>query len=254
MFIRFSKACIQLFSIFFIVLTNPAHASNLVSTVAQVKPGVVGVGVYDPAGSPRAKLLGTGFIVAQGIVATNYHVADAQLSGKQVLSVFEGRGQNPNTAECSILDVDRYHDLALLKCAGVIGTKLEVRNADVQEGQRVAFTGFPIGAVLGLYPVTHEGIVSSISPVVIPAPSAKALNLSLIKRLKDPYDVYQLDATAYPGNSGSPVYDPHTGVVIGVINKVFVKESKESLLKDPSGITYAIPAEFLLDLMRKHKL
>ena len=36
-----------------------------------------------------------------------------------------------------------------------------------------------------------------------------------MKRIRDdPFRVFQLDATAYPGNSGSPVYDPMTGAVI----------------------------------------
>ena len=54
-------------------------------------------------------------------------------------------------------------------------------------------------------------------------------------------EVFQLDATAYPGNSGSLLYDPETGEVVGIINKLFVKESKEVVLEKPSGITYAIP-------------
>ena len=37
------------------------------------------------------------------------------------------------------------------------------------------------------------------------------------------FDVYQLDATAYPGNSGSPLLDADSGKVLGVINSVFVK-------------------------------
>jgi S1-C subfamily serine protease len=54
-----------------------------------------------------------------------------------------------------------------------------------------------------------------------------------------------LDATAYPGNSGSPLYIPETGEVVGVINKVFVKESREAVLEKPSGITYAIPVRYV---------
>ena len=72
----------------------------------------------------------------------------------------------------------------------------------------------------------------------------------MIKRLRDPYNVLQLDATAYPGNSGSPVFEPDTGRVIAVINKVFVKKSKESILRSPSNITYAIPVKFVRALLR----
>jgi S1-C subfamily serine protease len=58
-----------------------------------------------------------------------------------------------------------------------------------------------------------------------------------------------LDATAYPGNSGSPVFDVDTGEVIGIINMVFIKGSKEAALSQPSGITYAIPSIHLKDLL-----
>ena len=62
--------------------------------------------------------------------------------------------------------------------------------------------------------------------------------------------MFQLDATAYPGNSGSPLYDPATGEVIGIVNMVFVKGTKESALTQPSGITYAIPSRYLIELLK----
>jgi S1-C subfamily serine protease len=68
--------------------------------------------------------------------------------------------------------------------------------------------------------------------------------------LKNSYDIYQLDATAYPGNSGSPVYDPRTGEVVAIINKVLVKTTKEHMLSDPSAITYAIPIKYLNKLIK----
>jgi S1-C subfamily serine protease len=63
--------------------------------------------------------------------------------------------------------------------------------------------------------------------------------------------VFQLDATAYPGNSGSPLYDPDTGEVLGVVNMVFVKGTKESALTQPSGITYAVPSSHLEQLLKR---
>jgi len=124
----------------------------------------------------------------------------------------------------------------------------------VREGQLYAFTGYPIGMVLGLYPVTHRGIISAISPVAIPMIRSNKLNEKLLKRLHDPYPVFQLDATAYPGNSGSPLYDPDSGDVLGVINKVFIQESKENAISKPSGITYAIPVNHVENILRENKL
>jgi len=42
--------------------------------------------------------------------------------------------------------------------------------------------------------------------------------------------------------------------VIGVINKVFVKETKENVLSKPSGITYAIPVEHIKNLLARKGL
>ena len=48
-----------------------------------------------------------------------------------------------------------------------------------------------------------------------------------------------------PGNSGSPLYDTETGEVIGIINMVFVKGTKEAALSQPSGISFAVPRAHL---------
>jgi hypothetical protein len=38
---------------------------------------------------------------------------------------------------------------------------------------------------------------------------------------------------------------------VGVLNSVFVKQSKESVLEKPSGISYAIPAVHVQSLLRQ---
>ena len=73
----------------------------------------------------------------------------------------------------------------------------------------------------------------------------------MIRRLRSDFSVYQLDATAYPGNSGSPVYDPETGQVLAILSSVFVKQTKEKILADPSGITFAIPIRYARELVER---
>jgi serine protease Do len=119
----------------------------------------------------------------------------------------------------------------------------------VREGQDIAFTGFPLGMALGLYPVTHRGMVSAITPAAQPSAHSDKLNSVKIKRMRSGFDAFQLDATAYPGNSGSPVFELNSGRVIGVVNSVMVKETKETMLSRPSGITYAIPAKYIKPLL-----
>ncbi len=229
-------------------------AAELPIVIDRIKPGIVGVGTFQQTRSPRAHLLGTGFVVANGqYVVTNLHVVSQMLDDAHFehYVVFVGRGPAPKVRKADILAEDPAHDLAILEIPGVPLSALQLGDSgQVREGQLYAFTGFPIGAVLGLYPVTHRGIVSSITPIVAPMDRSTQLTPEVIKRLRSPYNVFQLDATAYPGNSGSPLYDPETGKVIAVVNMVFVKGTKESVLKDPSGITYAMPARYVRALMQ----
>jgi len=149
---------------------------------------------------------------------------------------------------------DPEHDLALLRISGAPLKPLRLGgDGAVREGRSVAFTGFPVGMVLGLHHVTHRGIVAAVTPIAIPGFGGKDLSPQAVKALREPYDVYQLDATAYPGSSGSPLYDPATGEVLGVINSVLVKSTKEAALENPSGITYAIPVRFVKALMGRPK-
>ena len=155
----------------------------------------------------------------------------------------------------TLIATDKEHDIALLKIKGQPLPALQLAQSHFKpEGSAIAFTGFPIGAVLGLYPVTHRGIIAAVTPTIIPVDDSRQISIAMIKRLRDPYLVYQLDATAYPGNSGSAMYDIETGKVIGIINKVFVQESKETVISKPSGITYAIPVKYLHQLLKKHKI
>lgn len=232
---------------------SAARADPLPDTLRKIRPGIVAVGTFMPGRAPAASFLGTGFAVGDGsAIATNAHVLPASLDAAHLerLSVFQRSGNKLKRFDATIHAVDEDHDVALLKLGnGVLRPLALADGRPVREGETYAFTGFPIGMVLGLFPVTHQGIVSAISPVAIPAARAGYLNSATMKRLRNPYDVYQLDATAYPGNSGSPLFDIAGGEVVGIINKVFVKESKENLLAKPSGITYAIPVAHLRALL-----
>jgi len=111
-------------------------------------------------------------------------------------------------------------------------------------------TGFPLGSVLGPFAATHRAMISAITPIAIPQGNAAQLNPAVIHRLtRGSFPVFQLDGTALPGNSGSPIYDPASGDVLGIVNMVFVKGTKEAALKEPSGITYAVPASRLQALL-----
>ena len=240
------------------IIVFSAKAEQLPETLLKLKPSVVGVGTFLPSRSPRSIFLGTGFVIGNGqLIVTNAHVVAKPLKTERLekWAIFVTLNNKPKMAVVEKVAVDKEHDIAILKLSQGSLPALRLGNVKgVREGKLYAFTGYPIGMVLGLYPVTHRGIVSAISPVVIPVVNSGKLNAKLINRLHSPYNVYQLDATAYPGNSGSPLYEIDSGEVIGVINKVFVKETKENVLSKPSGITYAIPIEHVKKLVTRKGL
>lgn len=240
-----------------LVLSNSLSAgsveTNLPDMLARIKPSVVAVGTYMPTRNPRAIFLGTGFAVADGRnVVTNAHVTAKELDTAHLeqLAVFYRQDKQEFMQLVDLTATDEEHDLALLRLKDGKLPALEIGDSlRVREGELYAFTGYPIGMVLGLYPVTHRSIISAISPNAIPVVASQQLNVKMLKRLATPYDVFQLDATAYPGNSGSPLYDIETGKVMGIINKVFVQNSKENAISNPSGISYAIPSAHIAQLL-----
>ncbi|MCU6501620.1 serine protease [Rugamonas sp. A1-17] len=231
-------------------LATPAIADELSRTIERVKPSVVGIGSFQKTRSPALSFIGSGFAIDDGLtVVTAAHVVSELLRTDQgdMLGVLVRQGDNSQFRAATVIMLDKEHDLARLRVRGVPIPALKLGDsAKVQEGKSLAFMGFPLGMVLGLRQVTHRCTVSAITPVAMPSLSSSKLDGKLLKQLqKSPYLVFQLDGTAYPGNSGSPLFDPDTGEVIGIVNMVFVKGVKETAISAPSGIAYAIPASFL---------
>jgi S1-C subfamily serine protease len=234
----------------------PAIArSDEPATIERIKPSIVAVGTFERLRSPQFSFAGTGFAVANGsLIATNEHVLPTSLDGERhetlAIAVRSGAG-TVRIRPARKVASDPTRDLVLLEIEGPPLPALRLGDSHgVREGERYLFTGFPIGGVLGLFPVTHRTMIAAVTPIVIPAARADKLDARSARQLAvGAYPVFQLDGTAYPGNSGSPVYHPQTGEVIGIVNSVFVKGTKESALAQPSGITYAIPAQKLKDLL-----
>jgi len=239
----------------------PLRAVAVEDTVARVKRSVVAVGTFERTRSPPFQFRGTGFVVGDGRqVVTNAHVLPATLDkdNRETIAILLPAPPKAGTDEPQVqlraarqVAADAAHDLAVVAIEGAPLPALAVgESSRVREGNTLFFTGFPIGAVLGPFPATHRALVASITPIAIPQANSARLDAKTIKRIAaGPLSVLQLDATAYPGNSGSPLYDPESGEVLGVINMVLVKATKESALTQPSGISYAIPAEHLRTLL-----
>lgn len=239
------------------VAASTSALGGVTETIERVKPAVVAIGTFQKTRSPAFQFLGTAFVVGDGtLVATNAHVVPVLLDGEQregvVIQVPDLSGRASQTREVKLIAVDKVHDMALLRITGAALPALVLRDpGNVREGQNYVFTGFPIGSVLGLSHVTHRAMISSVTPIALPTGNANQLNEPSVARLRSgAFPIYQLDATAYPGNSGSPLYDPENGEVVGILNMVFVKGSKEAVLSQPSGISFAVPINYLQQLLR----
>ncbi|MDC8786185.1 S1 family peptidase [Roseateles koreensis] len=235
------------------------EGGSLPALIRNARPSVLLIGTYGETDSPRFLFRGTGFVVAPNNLAiTNAHVLPDVLeddpSPRRLIVQTASPGATSNKwtqREVQVLKIDREHDLALLKVDGPAIPVLPLANDQLaQEGASVAFMGFPIGGALGFSLVTHRGTISSIAPIALPQAGAQALNEKFIRQLRQgTFNILQLDATAYPGNSGGPVFDLNTGAVVGVINMVLIKGARETALSHPSGISYAIPVESVKRLL-----
>ncbi len=248
---KFKSFICFILSIGFTQIVN--SQTNLVTLIEKIEPSVVGIGLNSPMSSPANALHGTGFIIGDGsYVITNYHVVDVVMDPAIVQHrvAFIGTGQAFKVVPIELVAQSIRNDLALLKLPYQL-KPLQLEPSTKKPGTDVFFTGYPIGSVLGLYPATHKGIISAVTPDVIPVENISQLTRETLEKLKNPLLLYQLDATAFPGNSGSPLFDGNTGSVIGILNKVLATKGKESVLSSPTGISYAVPSSAIIELLDK---
>jgi len=251
------RIAFALFAVYFSSIVLAHQLQPLAQSIKKVKPSVVGIAIFAPIESKAPQILGTGFVVGNGkYIVTNYHVVSKELDPTIVENfvALSGTGSNPVLQKMEIIAIDPVHDIALLSINNALPALELAADKLIDEGTSVFFTGFPIGAVLGLYPATHQGIIAAITPDVNPARNADQLTIQMIARLKKPFLIYQLDATAYPGNSGSPIFNRDNNEVLGILNKVFVSQGKEAALTNPSGISYAIPIRELRKLAKDNDI
>ncbi len=169
--------------------------------------------------------IGSGFVVSNGIVATNYHVI-ADDEGERISCIFTSASpEQRGPVEAGIIAEDPTTDLALLKIESTVKPLKVTQNNKPRRGQSVIAIGTPAlfkGEDMLPNALTH-GIVSS------------EHQLFGVPR-------YQLAMTVNPGNSGGPVIGLD-GTVIGVV----VSKSKTE-----EGIAFCVPASSLLELLNSY--
>ena len=184
--LRAARACAMLLAL---CGFDQLAGAQMVALIEKTKPSILIVGTYKATNSPRFALRGSGFVVGDGnLGVTNAHVLprpEENLDGADVV-VQVRRGSELEVRRASVLEIDRPRDLALLRFEGAPAPALSLGDSEaVKEGQEIAFTGFPIGGALGFSPVTHRGMVSSITPIVLPAATGRQLSERNIRNVRD---------------------------------------------------------------------
>ena len=138
---------------------------------------------------------GSGFVAADGFVATNAHV----VAGIAQPYVIDGNGQHLATP----VWFDPNLDLAVLRVGDLAGKPLQLSATAVAKGTP--------GAVLG-YP--SDGGFTPAAAAVLDEFDATGRNI--YGQGDTDRDVYELKANIIPGNSGGPLIDQN-GIVRGVV-------------------------------------
>ena len=171
----------------------------------------------------QAEWTGTGFAVADGYIATNYHV----INGAKKINIKGVNEDDGETYKGYVVATDREHDLAILRIVDKKFKGLEeaipycVGKTVPEVGDDVFVLGYPKTNTMGQEVKLTNGIISAESG------------------FKGDASMYQISVPVQPGNSGGPLFD-NDGNVIGV---VCAKHA------DAENANYAIKVSYLFSLV-----
>lgn len=219
-------------------------------------------------------IFGTGFIIHQdGLIVTNNHVVKVfnklykppdkskeeipvetylfRITGEglldiinlQVLGAFVISYYDPGPVYYG----PPIPDIAIVQVKAKGLPVLEADESILEEGSEIATAGFPMGTKVltapgylhQMAPTLQTGIISAVLPFTCKAPHAYAINI-----------------VTQSGASGSPVFLPKTGKVIGVLYAGlfdFGKTKKGDIYKIPTNISYVAPSRFIIGALEKSK-
>ena len=200
--------------LFVVCILSPLSFALTPEQIAQTALGsTVLVTITDTAGQ---SYFGSGFVIGDGQIATNYHVIEGVASGtvKKV-------GETIRHPIESVLAIDTAKDLAIIQAGGVTAPALSLGDSDsVQVGQSIYVAGNP----QGLTGTFSTGIVSAIRPEGNSLVSGKVL---------------QITAPISPGSSGGPVLN-NAGEVVGI---------SVGQVVNGQNLNFAVPVNYLKSLI-----
>lgn len=208
------KKLIVLATLLCLLIVPPAFALTPQEIAQNALASTVLVTITNSSGQ---SFFGSGFVIGEGQIATNYHVIEGIVTGTVSLV----GNENKHTIE-SVIATDKAHDLAIIEATSLKAPPLPLGDSDsVVVGQAVYIAGNP----QGLTGTFSEGILSAIRP------EGNVLVLDTI---------LQMTAPVSPGSSGGPMLNQN-GEVIGVVF---------SQVTRGQNLNFAIPVNNLKTLLR----
>ena len=138
---------------------------------------------------------GSGFVVSKGLVATNAHV----VAGISRPFVMDANG----THSATVIWFDPDLDFAVLRTNNLAGAPLSFNTNTINRGTPAGVLGYPGG---GAFQANAAAILDEFT----------AIGRDIYSQDRTARDVYSIQATVVPGNSGGPLVDTN-GEVIGVV-------------------------------------
>ncbi len=273
---------------------------NLIESYEKIKTSIVAFAplfhpVYDPDEPPPEfpPIFGTGFIVDEGIVATNDHVVKAfsrlprpkdcppDLWPVQCLLWHFIPDKGMATIKLEVLGVlsishmehgKVYYgppkpDVAFVhvKMKRLPRANVKYNLEEIKEGREIATAGFPMGTetltapgyLHQLTPTLQKGIISAVLPFPCATPHSIMINIMV-----------------QGGASGSPVFLPETGDVIGILYAGLEEKRKTKsglpikirqkieqfepsihshYFTSPTNISYIVPAHYIENMLNTVK-
>lgn len=179
--------------------------------------------------TPASNLsMGTGFVVAEGLMVTAAHV----LRDKD--SVWVGPMEAKRWLRAQVVKVDEQHDLALIAVKLDAPALSLARWSDVPNGLEVFVVGFPQPRLQGLSKKITQGLING--------------NRSDRNESFDS-GYFQFSAEVQQGNSGGPIFSPD-GLVVGMVQKKLNALSVAEKTNDlPVNVSYGLKSSEIVNFL-----